>query len=60
VQKNMATKWISMRQKTLETLIHGLELVASWIPTELTIEIRYMLWSLGVALYGPACYIEST
>jgi hypothetical protein len=28
--------------------------VASRIATELIVEIRYMLWSLGVALDGPA------
>jgi hypothetical protein len=46
--------WISTRHKTLETSIYGSELVASRIATELIIEVRYMLRSLGVALDGPA------
>jgi hypothetical protein len=46
--------WISKRQKTVETSIYGSELVASRIATEIIIEVRYMLRSLGVALDGPA------
>jgi hypothetical protein len=45
--------WISKRQKTVETSTYGSELVASKIATELILEIRYMLRSLGVALDGP-------
>jgi hypothetical protein len=33
---------------------YGSELVASRIDTELILEVRYMLWSIGVALDGPA------
>jgi hypothetical protein len=47
-------RWLSKRQKTVETLIHGSELVTSRVATELILEIRYMLWSLGVALDEPA------
>jgi hypothetical protein len=38
----------------VKTSTYGSELVASRIATELIIEIRYMLRSLGVALDGPA------
>jgi hypothetical protein len=51
---NMPIIWISKRQKTVETSTYGSKLVASWISTELILEIRYMLRSLGVALDGPA------
>jgi hypothetical protein len=40
--------WISKRQKTVETSTYGSELVASRIATELIVEIRCMLRSLGV------------
>jgi hypothetical protein len=42
----------------VETSTYGSELVASRIATELIIEIRYMLWSLRVALDGPALMLE--
>jgi hypothetical protein len=42
------------RQKTVETSTYGSELVALRISTELILEVRYMLRSLGVALDGPA------
>jgi hypothetical protein len=45
-------RWISKRQKTVETSTYGSGLVASKIATELILEIRYMLRSLGVALDG--------
>jgi hypothetical protein len=51
---NTHIRWISKRQKTVETSNHRSELVASRVATELTLEIRYMLRSLGVALDGPA------
>jgi hypothetical protein len=51
---NTPIRWISKRQKTVELSTYGSELVASRIATELIIEIRYMLWSLRVALDGPA------
>jgi hypothetical protein len=51
---NTPIRWIYKRQKTVETSTYGSELVASRIATELILEIRYMLRSLGVALDGPA------
>jgi hypothetical protein len=47
-------RWISKRQKTVKTSTYGSELVASRVATELILEVRYMLRSLGVALDGPA------
>jgi hypothetical protein len=51
---NTPIRWVSKRQKTLETSTHGSESVASRIATELILGVRYMLWSLGVELDGPA------
>jgi hypothetical protein len=51
---NNPIRWVSKCQKTVETSTYGLELVASRISTELILEVRYMLQSLGVALDGPA------
>jgi hypothetical protein len=51
---NTPIRCISKRQKTVETSTYGSELVASRIATELILEVRYMLRSLGVALDGPA------
>jgi hypothetical protein len=51
---NTPIRYISKRQKTVETSTHGSELAASRIASELILEIRYMLLSLGVALDGPA------
>jgi hypothetical protein len=51
---NTPIRWVSKRQKTVETSTYGSDLVASRIATELILEIRYMLRSLGVALDGPA------
>jgi hypothetical protein len=48
---NTPIRWISKRQK-IST--YGSELVASRVATELILEIRYMLWSLVVALDGSA------
>jgi hypothetical protein len=50
---NTHIRWISKRQKTVETSTHGSELVTSRVATELILEVRYMLLSLGVALNGP-------
>jgi hypothetical protein len=47
---NMPIRWTSMRQKTVKTSTYDPELVASRIATELILEIRYMLRSLGVSL----------
>jgi hypothetical protein len=51
---NTPIRWISKRQKTVETSTYGSELVASRVATELILEVRYMLRSLGVALDVPA------
>jgi hypothetical protein len=50
---NNPIRWISKRQKTVETLTYGSELVASMIATELILGIRCMIWSILVALDGP-------
>jgi hypothetical protein len=50
---NTPIRWVSKRQKTLETSTYGSELVASRVATELIIEVRYMLRSLRVALGEP-------
>jgi len=50
---NTPIRWVSKRQKTVETLTYGSELVASRIATELILEVRFMLRSLGVDLDGP-------
>jgi hypothetical protein len=50
---NTPVKWVSKRQKTVETSTYGSELVASRVATELILEIGYMLRSLGLALDGP-------
>jgi hypothetical protein len=47
---NVPIRWISKRQKTVETSTYGSELVASRNATELSLEIRYMLRSLEVSL----------
>jgi hypothetical protein len=51
---NSPIRWISKFQKTVEIPTYGSELVASRVATELILEVRYMLRSLGVALDGPA------
>jgi hypothetical protein len=51
---NTPIRCISKHQKTVETSTYGSELVASRVATELILEVRYMLRSLGVALDGPA------
>ena len=50
---NMPIKWISKRQKTVETSTYGSELVAARIATESVIELRYKLRMLGVPILGP-------
>jgi hypothetical protein len=49
---NTSIRLRSKRQKTVETSAYSSELVASRIATELILEIRYILRSLGVALDG--------
>jgi hypothetical protein len=55
---NTPIRWISKRQKTVETSTYGSEFVASRIDRELILEIRYMLLSLGVALDGAALMLR--
>jgi hypothetical protein len=45
--KNKHIRWISNHQKKEETSTYDSELVASRISTELILEVRYMLHSLG-------------
>jgi hypothetical protein len=45
---NTPIRWESKLQKTVETSTYGSELVASGIASELVLEIRFMLRSLGV------------
>ena len=51
---NTPLRWVSKRQKTVETSTYGSELVAARIATDLIIEMRYNLRALGVPLDGPA------
>jgi hypothetical protein len=46
---NKPIRWMSKKQKTVETSTYGSELVASRVTTELILEIRCMIRSLGVA-----------
>jgi hypothetical protein len=55
---NTALRWVSKRQKTLETSTYGSELVSARIATELIMEVRFMLRSLGVDLEGPALNVR--
>ena len=47
-------KWISKRQKTVETSTYGSELVAARIAVEAIMEHRYNLRMLGVKVSGPS------
>jgi hypothetical protein len=47
-------KWISKRQKTVESSTYGSEMVAARIATDLAVEFRYALRMLGVEVDGPA------
>ena len=51
---NTPVKWISKRQKTVETSTHGAELVAGKVATEMILEYRYMLRMMGTEPDGPA------
>ena len=51
---NTPVRWISKRQKTVETSTYGSELVAARIATELIMELRYNLRMMGVPIEGPA------
>ena len=51
---NTPIRWISKRQKTVETSTYGSELIAARIATELIMELRYTLRMMGVPIDGPA------
>jgi hypothetical protein len=51
---NTPVKWISKRQKTVETSTYGSEMVAGRVATEMAIEYRNTLRFLGVPIDGPA------
>ena len=51
---NAPVKWISKRQKTVETSTCGSELVAGKVATELVMEHRTALRMMGAKLDGPA------
>ena len=47
---NTPVRWVSKRQKAVETSTYGSELMFSRISTELILEVRFMLRPLGVDL----------
>ena len=54
---NTPVRWISKRQKTVESSTYGSELVAARIATELVMELRYTLRMIGVPVDGPAALL---
>jgi hypothetical protein len=58
ILNNKPIRWISKRQKTVETSTYVSELVASRIATELILEARYMLRSLGVSSDGILQFLQ--
>ena len=50
ILNNIPVRLVSKCQKTVETSTYGSELVSSRISTELILEVRFMLRSLGVDL----------
>ena len=51
---NTPVKWVSKRQKTVETSTYGSELVAGKVATELILEYRTALRMMGAEPDGPA------
>jgi hypothetical protein len=51
---NTPVRWLSKRQKTVETSTYGSEVVAGRIAAELVLEYWYALRLLGVEVDGPA------
>ena len=51
---NTAIRWISKRQKTVESSTYGPELVAARIATDLILELRHTIRMIGVPIEGPA------
>ena len=56
---NTPVRWESKHQKTVETSTYGSEFVAAKQATELIMEMRYTLRSLGVPLDGPALMLRN-
>ena len=54
---NTPIRWLSKRQKTVESSTYGSELVAARIATEMILELRYMLRMIGVPIDGPAALL---
>ena len=54
LMNNTPVKWMSKRQKTVETSTYGSELVAAKQTTELIREYHYTLHMMGIPLDGPA------
>ena len=52
ILNNTPDRWVSKRQKTVETSTYGSELVESRVATELILEVRFIMRSLGVDLDG--------
>ena len=50
---NMPVKWLSKRQKTVETSTYGSEMVAGRVAVESIIEVQYSLRILCVPIYRP-------
>jgi hypothetical protein len=53
VLNNTSVRWVTKRQRTVEASIYGSGLGASRIATELFLEVRFNLRSLGMDLDGP-------
>ena len=51
---NMPIRFLSKRQKCCATSTYGAELIAARQATEMILELRYFLRSLGVPIDGPA------
>ena len=51
---NTPFRFICKRQKTVETSTYGSELVAARVATDLILETRYMLRTIGAKIDGPA------
>ena len=51
---NTPFRFVCKRQKTVETSTYGSELVAARVATDLIIETRYMLRTIGARIDGPA------
>ncbi len=51
-------RWVSMRQKTVESSTHGSELIAARTAIDLVVEVRHQLRMLGVPLDGPTLMLR--